>query len=577
MAFLRNLLATLLGLIIFTFLGFFMLVGLIASASTDEIPSVKTNSVLYFPMSGILMEKAVEDPFLNAFGDGPTPQSLLDIITAIEKAKTDDRIKGIYLEPMYMAGSYAGLKEIRDALLSFKESGKFIYAYGEYISESDYYVASVADSLFINPTGAIEFNGLSANITFYKGMFDKLDIKPEVFRVGDFKSYVEPYIRKDMSEANRLQYTELLSSMYGTYLDDVSSAIKIPVDKLSEISSQMVINLPKDAVDVGLIHSLGYEDELKSVMKEKLGLSESAELRTMKMNKYIQATSIESAYSSNRIAVIVAEGDITMGGDEGIVGHTFAKEIRKARNNDKVKAIVMRVNSGGGSMTASDMIWRELMLTKGKKPIIASMGGAAASGGYYIAMPADTILAQPNTITGSIGIFGMWFNFGEFLENKVGITHDVVKTGDYSDIYTVTRPLRNSERAIIQRGVNEGYEVFTQKVADARGKSQEEIKRIASGRVWSGSQAVENGLVDQLGDFNDAIELAAKAAGIEDDYSVAYYPKQKPFIEEIVEKMNAKIQFTLFGIDADPLLKKAKQLDQLKGLQVRLPGDLKVE
>ena len=210
MAFLRNLLATLLGLIIFTFLGFFMLIGLVASASSEEVPTVKSNSVLFFPMSGILLEKAVEDPFLNTFGDGPTPQSLLDIITAINRAKTDDRIKGIYIEPMYLAASYAGLQEIRDALLDFKESGKFIYAYGEYISESDYYVASVADSLFINPTGAIEFNGLDANITFFKGMFDKLDIKPEVFRVGDFKSYVEPYIRKDLSEENRLQYTELL-------------------------------------------------------------------------------------------------------------------------------------------------------------------------------------------------------------------------------------------------------------------------------------------------------------------------------------------------------------------------------
>lgn len=576
MAFLRNLLATLLGLIIFTFLGFFMLIGLVASASADEVPSVKTNSVLYFPMSGILMEKTVEDPFLNAFADGPKPLSLLDIITAIERAKYDDRIKGIYLEPMYLAGSYAGLQEIRDALLSFKESGKFVYAYGEYISESDYYIASVADSLFINPTGAIEFNGLDANITFFKGMFDKLDIKPEVFRVGDFKSYVEPYIRKDLSDENRLQYTELLGSMYDTYLSNVSNSIQIPVEDLEDISNDMLVSLPQDAVDVGLIHKLGYEDELKSVMKEKLGLSESKDLRTMKMNKYIQATSAQAGYSSNRIAVIVAEGDITMGGDEGIVGATFAKEIRKARNNDKVKAIVMRVNSGGGSMTASDMIWRELMLTKGTKPIIASMGGAAASGGYYIAMPADTILAQPNTITGSIGIFGMWFNFGEFLENKIGITHDVVKTGEYSDIYTVTRPLRDSERAIIQRGVNEGYEVFTQKVADARGKTQAEIKRIASGRVWSGEQAVKNGLVDQLGDFNDAIELAAMAAGIEDDYSIVYYPKQKPFIEEIVEKMSAKIQFTLFGMDTDPLLKKAKELNNLKGLQARLPGNLEV-
>lgn len=577
MAFLRNLLATILGLIIFTFLGFIMLIGVVAAASSDEAPTVKSNSVLYFPMSGILMEKAVEDPFLNAFGDGPTPQSLLDIIRAIDRAKTDDRIKGIYIEPMYLAGSYAGLQEIRDALLDFKESEKFIYAYGEYMSESDYYVVSVADSLFLNPTGAIEFNGLDANITFFKGMFDKLDIKPEVFRVGDFKSYVEPYIRKDLSDENRLQYTELLNSMYNTYLSNVSNSIQIPVSKLAEISSEMKVSLPQDAVDVGLIHKVGYEDELKRVMKEKLGLKESRDLRTMKISKYIQAIATENGYSNNKIAVIVAQGDIVMGGDEGIVGATFAEEIRKARNNDKVKAIVMRVNSGGGSMTASDMIWRELMLTKGKKPIIASMGGAAASGGYYIAMPADTILAQPNTITGSIGIFGMWFNFGEFLENKMGITHDVVKTGEYSDIYTVTRPLRETERAIIQRGVNEGYEVFTQKAADARGMTQDELKQIASGRVWSGEQALENGLIDQLGSFDDAIQLAANAAGIEDDYMVSFYPKQRPFIEEILDKMNSKVQVTLFGIDADPLIKRAKELNNLKGVQARLPGNLEVQ
>ncbi|MEQ8907461.1 signal peptide peptidase SppA [Ekhidna sp.] len=576
MAFLRNLLATIVGLFIFTIVGFFMLVGIVASASADEAPTVKTNSVLHFPMTGILQEKAVQDPFLTAFADAPPVHSLLDIITAIKKAKTDDRIKGIYIEPMYLAGSYAGLQEIRDALLDFKESGKFVYAYGEYISESDYYVVSVADSLFLNPTGAIEFNGLDVNITFLKGMFDKLDIKPEIFRVGDFKSYVEPYIRKDLSEENRLQYTELLNSMYSTYLENVSNSVQIPVDKLADISDQMKVSLPQDAADVGLLHKVGYEDELKSVMIEKLGLAESKELKTMKMNKYIQAIEAESNYSTNRIAVIVAEGDIVMGGDEGIVGSTYAEEIRKARNNDKVKAIVMRINSGGGSMTASDMIWRELMLTKGKKPIIASFGGAAASGGYYIGMPADTIIAQPNTITGSIGIFGMWFNFGEFLENKIGITHDVVKTGEYSDIYTVTRPLRDSERAIIQRGVNEGYEVFTQKAADARGMTQEALKKIASGRVWSGEQALKNGLIDQLGSFNDAIELAAKSAGIEDDYSVSYYPKQKPFIEEVLEKMSAKVQFTLFGMDTDPMLKKVKDLNNLKGLQARLPGDLEV-
>ncbi len=285
MAFLRNLLATLLGLFIFTLLGFFMLVGIVASASADEAPSVKTNSVLYFPMTGILEDKAVDDPFLTAFADAPAAQSLLDIISAIETAKTDDRIKGIYIEPMYMAGSYAGLQEIRDALINFKKSGKFVYAYGEYISESDYYVASVADSLFLNPTGAIEFNGMDVNITFLKGMFDKLDIEPQIFRVGEFKSYVEPYIRKNLSKENKLQYTELLSSMYGTYLDNVSKSIQIPVEKLAEISDQMKVSLPQDAADLGLLHKVGYEDELKSVMKKKLGLSERKDLRTMKMNK----------------------------------------------------------------------------------------------------------------------------------------------------------------------------------------------------------------------------------------------------------------------------------------------------
>ena len=576
MAFLRNLLATLVGLIIFFVVAFLLVVGFIASASQEEIPTVQANTILYFPMSGIIKEKAVDDPLLEALGNAPKVHSLLDIVSAINNAKTDNRVEGIYLEPMYLAGGYAVYQELRDALINFKESGKFVYAYAEYMSESDYYVASVADSLFLNPTGAMEFNGLDVNITFYKGMFDKLDIRPEIFRVGEFKSYVEPYIRKDLSKENELQYNELLQSMYGTFLSNLSETIDIPADELSEISSLMKVSLPKDAEEFGLVHKVGYKDELKSVMKEKLGLSEGSNLKMMKIDKYAQAVATESKYSRNRVAVIVAEGNIVMGGDEGIVGATYAKAIRKARENDRVKAIVLRVNSGGGSMTASDIIWRELMLTKGMKPIIASMSSAAASGGYYIAMPADTIIAQPNTVTGSIGIFGMWFNFGEFLENKVGVTHDVVKTGEYSDIYTVTRPLRASERAIIQRGVNEGYETFTQKAADARGMTQDELKKIASGRVWSGEQALENGLIDQLGSFDDAVELAVKAAGIEDDYSIAYYPKQKPFLEEFIEKMSAKVQVSLFGSELDPLLKQVEELKSHQGLQARVAGDISI-
>lgn len=577
MAFLRNLLATLVGLAIFSIVGFFVLMWIFAAASSDEIPQVKSNTVLYFNMSGVLVEKAVDDPFFDAFNNGPTQHSLLDIIESIRNAKEDERVEGIYIEPMYLGAGYAGLQEIRDALIDFKESGKFVYAYGEYLSESDYYVASVADSLFVNPTGALEFNGLSANITFYKGLFEKLDIEPQIFRVGEFKSYVEPYMRKDLSDENRLQYNSLLKSMYGTYLSNVSLSIGTPVEELSSISDEMKVRLPQDAEELGLIHKVGYEDELKSVMKRKLGLMEDDEIKFMPVKKYRQAIASEAEFSRNKVAVIVAQGDIVMGGDEGIVGEIFAEEVRKARESRSVKAIVMRVNSGGGSMTASDMIWRELMLTKGKKPIIASMSNAAASGGYYISMPADTIVAQPNTVTGSIGIFGLWFNFSNFLENKVGITHDVVKTGEFSDIYTVTRELTGYEKEIIQGTVDEGYETFTRKVAESRKMSQDSVKQIAGGRVWSGEQAVENGLVDVIGSFGDAVKIAARRAGIEDDYRVSYYPRQKPFIEEFLSRMSATIKTDLFGSEIDPLMNQVKKLQHLQGLQAKMGGDLEIK
>ena len=577
MAFLRNLLATLVGLFIFSVAGLFIFFAVLASASADEIPKVKDKSVLYFNMSGVMVDKAVDDPFFEALSDRPSAYSLLDILAAIKNAKTDDRIRGIYLEPMYLATGYASLQEVRDAILDFKESGKFVYAYGEYLSESDYYVASAADSVFVNPTGAIEFNGLSANVTFYKGLFDKLEIEPEVFRVGAFKSYVEPYTRTEMSGENRLQYSDLLLSMYDTYLTNLSASIGKSVEELDDISYLMKVRLPKDAQELGLIHKVGYEDELEVVMKERLGLPEDDDVPYIDIKSYGQVVAAETKYSSNRVAVIIAQGDIVMGGNEGIVGETFAKEIKKARENSSVKAIVMRVNSGGGSMTASDMIWREMMLTKGKKPIIASMANAAASGGYYIAMAADTIIAQPNTITGSIGIFGLWLNFTKFLENKIGITHDVVKTGEYSDIYTVTRRLNSYERQIIQGTVEEGYETFTRKVAESRNMSQDAVKEIAEGRVWSGEQAVGNGLVDRLGSFEDAVQLAVEMAGIEDDYLLSYYPKQKPFLEEFIDRMSSTIQTKIFSEPIDPILTQFERVKNLQGIQARISGDLQVQ
>ncbi|MEM9896565.1 MAG: signal peptide peptidase SppA, partial [Bacteroidota bacterium] len=378
------------------------------------------------------------------------------------------------------------------------------------------------------------------------------------------------FIRKDLSPENELQYKELLGSMYETYLSNVSKSIDVPLEELSNVSNEMKVSLPAEAENYGLINKVGFEDELVSVMKSKIGQKETSKLRKISINKYIEAMKADETSAKDKIAVIVAEGDIVMGGDQGIVGETFANEIRKARNNKSIKAIVLRINSGGGSMTASDMIWRELMLTKGKKPIIASMSTAAASGGYYIAMPADSILAQPNTITGSIGIFGMWFNFGQFLENKIGITHDVVKTGKHSDIYTVTRPLTEVEKSIIQKGVNEGYEVFTRKAADARGMLQDDLKKIAEGRVWSGLQAKENGLIDGIGGLQDAIEMASDMAELP-EYEVVYLPKEKLFIEDFIEKMSAKVQRSFVKETLDPYLKKVEGLKNFQGIQARMP------
>ena len=577
MAFLRNLLATLTGLVIFSIICFFILAGVLAVASSNEIPEVEPDTIISLDLSGILVEKAVENPLLEAIGKLPPQISLLDILSAIDAAKEDDRVKGMYLKPMYLEAGYAMLQEIRDAIIDFKSSGKFVYAYGDYISESDLYIASTADSLFVNPTGGLEFNGLNINITFLKGLFEKLEIEPEVFRVGEFKSYVEPYIRKNMSDENRLQYSSLLNSIYGTYLLNVSASLGKNVEELERISNFMEVRLPKDAARLGLVSKVGYEDELIRVMKSKVGVEEDKELKMMPVRRYAKAMAAKAKYSANKIAVIVAQGNIVMSGDKGIVGKRFADEIRKARNNKSVKAIVMRVNSGGGSMTASDMIWRELMLTKDVKPVIASMSNAAASGGYYIAMPADTIVAQPNTVTGSIGIFGMWFDLTNFLENKLGITHDVVKTGEFADIYTVTRSLTSYERQIIQTMVDEGYGTFIKKAADARGMSQDDLKAIASGRVWSGEQALGNGLVDLLGSFNDAVELAAKAAGVGNDYRVRYYPEQKTFIEEVLDNLAVSARTQLLGMEMDPLAEKLQELKHLQGIQARLPGDLQVQ
>ncbi|MBV6646835.1 MAG: signal peptide peptidase SppA [Cyclobacteriaceae bacterium] len=577
MAFLRNLLATIVGLFVFSLFLFVIFVGIVSATSSEEKPVVQDNSVLYLKLSGIIRERVVEDPLQELFpSSGPRVIGLNKLLSAIQEAAVDDKVRGIYMEHQFITGGFASLQEIRNALMSFKKTGKFIYSYGEYISEKDYFLASVADEIYLNPQGSLEFNGLSANVTFWKGLFDKLEIEPEIFRVGTFKSYVEPYQQKKMSDENRLQIRSLLSSLYDTYLQQVADARKIEIKKLRSISDQLKVQVPTDAAEYGLVNKVAYEDEIKSKIMQQVGEDDVDDVNFISYSRY--AASLDSDYSKNKIAVIVANGDIVMAGDEdAIVGEKFAREIRKARENDRIKAIVLRVNSPGGSITASDMIWREVQLTKGVKPIVASMSDVAASGGYYISMLCDTIVAQPNTVTGSIGIFSILFNLENFLESKLGITHDVVNTGQYSDILTVTRPLTDFERSVYQRGVEKGYDTFITKASKARGVSTDDIDQVGGGRVWSGEQALENGLIDVLGGIDDAIAIAAQSAGIEDDYQARFYPEQKPLLEELLGKLSDEVEARVFAdVKSLPLSREIEFLKQMQGLQVRMSHQIEI-
>jgi len=579
-AFFRNLLATITGLVIFTILAVLVIFGIFGAmaAAGDEVPQVRDNSVLYFRLSGQIVEQEIDDPFQEIFDDGPSPLGLRKVLNALRAAKEDDKIEGIYLESKFLMSRYASLQEIRDALLDFKASGKFIYAYGEYVSESDYFLMSVADSVYLNPEGSLEFNGLATNITFYKGLFEKLDIEPVIFRVGSFKSYVEPYTRKEMSEENRLQYSALLNSMYDQYLRQVSDSRGAEMADLEVVSDSMKIQFAEDAKKYGLADLVAFEDEAKSQIRSNLGIEEEDKINFISVQDYAKVADQNSEYSTDKIAVIVADGPIVPTGDEEVIGgEEYARLIRKARQNDRVKAIVLRVNSPGGSLLGSDLIWREVQLTKGVKPIIASMADVAASGGYYISMAADTIVAQPNTITGSIGIFSMLFNFEEFMDNKLGLTTDAVGTGAYSDFITVTRPLTDYEKQVMQNGVEEGYRTFTTKAAEGRGMPVKELKKVAEGRVWSGEQAKELGLVDVLGSYEDAIQIAADAAGLE-EYSLRMYPKPKPFFEKLMEDFGTQAR-SVFAKDhiLASYEKKLKALRQLEGIQARMPGELEVQ
>ena len=562
------------------------MIGIIAStASKDEVRIVE-NSVLELKLDRPIAERDPQDPLQElgfSFGGLSSTDGLDQIKASIRKAKTDDNIKGIFLNMRFVDAGMAKLEEIRNELIDFKKSGKFIVSYTDLSQEKAYYLASVADKIYVNPLATVEFNGMSSEVYFFKGTLDKLDIKPQIFKVGEFKSAVEPFFLEKMSEPARLQMESFLNSINDYQLRNIAKARNKSYEELKNISDNLLVRDADDAKKYGLVTDVGYYDEAIAYLKEKSGVEEDGKLELVQLSKYKKAEGKkESKSSKNRIAVIYAEGDIVDGkGDDDEIGsERYAEAIRKARLDDKVKAVVLRISSPGGSALASDVMWREIQLTKKVKPVIASMSDMAASGGYYLAMGCDTIVAHPNTITGSIGVFGIIPNIQGFMNNKLGITIDNVKTGKYSDVPTLTRPMTEFEQEVVQRQINQIYDVFTKKAAEGRSMSQDKLKEYASGRVWSGAEAKERNLVDVFGGLETAIEIAAAKANIKDDYRITELPARKSFLEELMGDAGKQVKETQVKAELGelyPLYNMYKKVEHIQGIQTRMPYNLSVE
>jgi protease-4 len=566
---------------------FFVLVSGLIVAGSDKGADVSANSVLHIKFNYPISERTPNNPLagLSFLGlDGEKAVGLNDILSSIKKAKTDDNIKGIFLDESYMMSGQATTEEIRNALIDFKKSKKFVIAYSEIYTQGFYYLASVADKVYINPKGIFEFRGFSSEITFLKGALDKLGIEAQIIKVGTYKSAVEPLVLTKMSDANRLQVTSYLGSMYDYFLTGIAKSRNINKDSLFTYANSGRIQQPEDALKYKLVDGLKYKDEIIADLKKRTGRSDKKDMENVDLDEYVKAVSKTSqdpkeVSSDSRVAIVYASGEISGGeGDDNSIGsEALSKAIRKVRLDSKVKAVVLRINSPGGSSLASDVIWREVMLTKKVKPIIVSMGDVAASGGYYIACAADSIIAEPNTITGSIGIFAILPNMQKLLNDKLGITFDGVKTGKYADLGNVSRPLTSEERIILQNSVNRGYDDFTKAVATGRGKTQGYINSIGQGRVWTGTQALKIGLVDRLGNINDAIQSAAKKAGVK-DYKIVAYPEQKSFLNKFGAGMSAEIKAHF--VEAE-LGDNYRYYEQIKGVtklmrtpQMRMPYEV---
>lgn len=549
----------------------------------DNGYTAKENTVLKINLDGDIKERSIENPF----GDvdlGPfMPKETLgigDIIESLKFAKTDKNIKGIYLEVSNPVAGFATLEEVRNALLDFKKSGKFIYTYSEGYSQKAYYLATTADKLYLNPEGGLEIKGLSSQMMFFKKMLEKTGVEVQIFRHGKFKSAIEPFMLDKMSEANRAQVETYLGSLWNHMINGMAKSRGMSSKDINDMANNLLIRSPQDAVKYKLVDELKYEDEVFSAIKKNIQIAETDKITFASLTDYTEANT-NTKLSKNKIAVIYAVGEIESGegDDEKIGSERIAKAIKDARLDKDVKAIVLRVNSPGGSALASDVIWRETVLAQKAKPFIVSMGDVAASGGYYISCAADRIFAQPNTITGSIGVFGMIPNAQKALSEKLGITIDTVNTNKHSDVGTILRGATAVEYEYIQQSVEHIYDVFITKVATGRKTTKNNIDSIGQGRVWSGADAIKINLVDELGGINDAIAYAAKQAKL-NEYKLLELPKQKDPLQELLgntkEEMETRSMKSNLG-ETYLYVKQIKNVLQMKGVQARLPYEMIIE
>jgi protease-4 len=581
--FFKIVLASFVALILFTVIGIFILIGLISSASMSDKPVVGSRAVLVLNLNKEFKEQHEDNLFASLMDDAEEDvPSLYETIRLIHHARTDSSIKGIYVQCATNANGYAASEEIRNALTDFKKSGKFVVGYGEVISQNAYYIGSAADEVYCNPQGGVEWAGMHTSLYFMKGTLDKLDIQPQIFYAGKFKSATEPLRETQMTDANKLQTGVWLGELYNNLLKVTAASRKKDTAYLRNLAVTGAVLTASDALKYGLVDGLKYDDEVKSILLKKLKQGKKELINFVSLGNYKAASDYKKSGSS-KIALVYADGSIVSGegSNEEIGSEKFRDVLRKIRLDEDVSAVVFRVNSPGGSALASEVIWREISLLRKEKPVVVSMGNVAASGGYYIACNADSVFANANTITGSIGVFTVIPNMQSFFKNKLGVTFDGVKTAPYADMGGIDRPLTEPEKRFVQASVDTIYHVFKTRVAAGRRMQMDKVDSLAQGRVWTGAHAKTNQLVDRIGSLQDAVESAARMAKVGSDYRVRMYPERKTLLEQLMTNYKKTISTRLmagqFSAEELNVLKELKQVKAMNGVpQARLPFLLSV-